>query len=94
MPPVYGEQAASILRLKIRCFAKGSASGVGQCWRHLQIGFGSHLEQLNHKIASSLSQGLEWLGDSARAQFCHLSVEIFVAGHGWSFHLYSQYRFV
>lgn len=87
----HGKQTASILGLKIRCFAKGSASGVRRCWRHLQRGFGSHLEQLSSKTPT-LSQGLWWLRGAAHAQFCYLGMEIFVAGHRLSFHLYSRSR--
>lgn len=53
----HGKQTASVSGLKIWCFAMDFASGVGQCWRCLQMGFGSHLEQLNSKIPT-ISQGL------------------------------------
>lgn len=52
-----GKQTTSVLRLKIRCFAKDSASGVGRCWRHLQIrlckSFGATEQRNTHPLPVS-----------------------------------------
>lgn len=48
----HGKQTASVLRVRIQCLAKDSASGVGWCWGHLQVSFGSHLGQSTTKSPS------------------------------------------